>query len=162
MSFASLLILMGLSPWDPKALIPGIVLAVIAFALGVYLATRPWDGRRRPPEVVWGLGGLAVFYLIAAVAAATVGPIYAVAAMAAGLIPMTAAGLIIATARRYTVRQGDRLEDASTDAQDEWPGIGFDDRSPLGDTPEHSDAPEGAPVPGSGRFRRPSQTRTRR
>ena len=65
---------------------------------------------------------------------------YALAALAASLIPLTAGALLIATTRTKSVR-ADRMRDAAVaDRKDPFPGIGMDDDTPLGDTPEHSDA----------------------
>jgi hypothetical protein len=61
--------------------------------------------------------------------------------MLASLIPYSAALLLVATARSKTVEAEGERRDASADAdRDPWPGIGADDSTPLGDTPEHSDA----------------------
>ena len=139
MSFASLLILMGLGPWDPAALAAGVVLAVVVFGASLYVATRRLRDRPRP-GLGWLLGALAAFYAIAAIVAATQGPAYAVAAMLAALIPYSAALLIFATARSKTVEEGGRRRDAAAAADsDPLPGIGADDLTPLGDTSEHSD-----------------------
>jgi len=54
------------------------------------------------------------------------------AAATAALIPITAAALIVATARKKAGADGDH--------EDPFPGIGPDDDTPLGDTGEHSDA----------------------
>ena len=140
MSFASLLILMGFGSWEPVALALGVTLAVAVFAVSLLVATR---GRRdRPdPGLRWLLAALTAFYAIAAVVAAAAGPEYAVAAMLAALIPYSAALLLYATARSKTVADGGRRRDLSSAAErDPLPGIGADDETPLGDTPEHSDA----------------------
>ena len=140
MSLASLLILMGLGPWDPVALIVGVVLAVAVFGASLRLATRRTRGRPRPPGFAWVMGALAAFYAIAAAVAATLGPAYAVAAMLAALIPCSAVLLLLETTRSKTVEGGGGREDSSAAAEsDAWPGIGMDDTTPLGDTPEHAD-----------------------
>jgi hypothetical protein len=140
MSFASLLILMGLGPWDPFALVLGVVLAVAVFGASLLLATRRLRGRPRPPGFAWAMGALAAFYAIAAVVAATAGPAYAVVAMLASLIPYSALLLLVATARSKTTEAGGSRQDPSAAAgRDPWPGIGMDDATALGDTPEHSD-----------------------
>lgn len=90
MSFASLLILIGLGPWDPVALIVGVVLAVAVFGASLFVATRHLRDRPRPPGFAWAMGALAAFYAIASVVAATLGRWYAVAAMLASLIPYSA------------------------------------------------------------------------
>jgi uncharacterized membrane protein YhaH (DUF805 family) len=137
MSFASLLLLMGLGSWDPVALILGIAIAVAVFATSLLVATRRL--RDRPaPGLGWLMGALGIFYAIAAIVAATAGPEYAVAAMLVSLIPYSAALLLYATARSKTEEEEGRRRDASADDLDRWPGIGVDDETPLGDTPEHS------------------------
>ena len=139
MSFASLLLLMGLGSWDPVALILGIAIAVAVFAASLFVATQGL--RDRPaPGLGWLMGALGTFYAIAAIVAATAGPEYAVAAMLAALIPSSAALLLYATARSKTAEEGGRRRDASAEDLDPWPGIGFDDETPLGDTPEHAEA----------------------
>jgi hypothetical protein len=137
MSFASLLLLMGLGSWHPVALILGIAIAVAVFAASLFVARRGL--RDRPaPGFGWLMGLLGAFYAMAAIVAATAGPEYAVAAMLASLIPYSAALLLYATARSKTVEEEGRRRDAAADDLDPWPGIGVDDETPLGDTPEHS------------------------
>jgi hypothetical protein len=141
MSLASLLILMGLGPWDPVALTIGVLLALAVFGVSLLVATRGLGDRPPPSGLRWMIGALTAFYAIAAVAAATLGPEYAVAAMLASLIPYAAVLLLVATARSKTLPAGGGRQDASAHADaDPWPGIGLDDVTPLGDTPEHSDA----------------------
>jgi uncharacterized membrane protein YhaH (DUF805 family) len=140
MSFASLLILMGLGPWDPVALTVGVVLAVAVFGASLFVATRRLRDRPRPPGFAWVMAALAAFYAIAAAVAATLGPAYAVAAMLAALIPYSAVLLLVATTRSKTAAAEGRRQDVSAaDDRDAWPGIGVDDTTPLGDTSEHSD-----------------------
>jgi hypothetical protein len=136
MSFASLLILMGLGRFKPLPLALGILLAVITFGAAVRLATRRWEGGRPPPMVTWSLAGATAFYAVAALAAGLAGPQYAVAALLASVIPTTALSLLLATAGSKTV---DSPEASSEEADDPYPGIAVDRRTPLGDTPEHSD-----------------------
>jgi hypothetical protein len=138
MSFASLLLLMGLGSWDPVALILGIAIAVTVFAASLFVATRR-QGDRPAPGLGWLMGALGAFYAIAAIVAATAGPEYAVAAMLASLIPYSAALLLYATARSKTEEGDGRRRDAAADDLGPWPGIGADDETPLGDTPEHSE-----------------------
>jgi hypothetical protein len=62
-------------------------------------------------------------------------------ALLAALVPASAASLIVATARSKTRPDAARPVDESPAADDDpTPGIGFDSETPLGDTPEHSDA----------------------
>jgi drug/metabolite transporter (DMT)-like permease len=142
MTAASLLILAGASgEWRPGLLIAGGVLAVVVLALALYLATRGHPDRPRPPIVNWAIAGLAVFYLAIAVAAATAGLEYAVAALAAAVVPMAALCLLLALMRSKTVESDGHLRDISAEGDDDpYPGIGMDSTTPLGDTPEHSDA----------------------
>jgi hypothetical protein len=142
MTMASLLILAGASgDWRPGLLVAGAALALIVFGLSFYLATRGQPDRPRPPVVNWAMAGLAAFYLVAAAAGATAGPEYAVAALAAGVIPMAALCLLLALMRSKTVESDGHLVDVSAQRdEDPFPGIGMDSTTPLGDTPEHSDA----------------------
>lgn len=157
----SLLLLNG---WDgaetnPQSLIPGIVLVVGAAGASLWLALG--HRRDRPPTgTAWLVAGTVVFYLLCAGAAMAAGGAYAIAAMAAGLIPLTAAALLSAASRVKTVSRGDHRDDASAAASDDpFPGIGGDDATPLGDTSEHSDA-ERVARPGD-RFGRPGRTSAR-
>lgn len=90
MSFASLLILIGLGPWDPVALTIGVGLAVAVFAVSLYIATRRLRDRRRPSGFGWVIAAVTAFYAVATAVAATLGPAYAIAALLAGLIPLSA------------------------------------------------------------------------
>jgi hypothetical protein len=171
MSLASLYILAGTSGrWRPTAFFVGVVLALVTFGLALYLATRPIPGRPRERRLFWPMAGLGVWYVALAAAAGLAGPWYAVAGLAAGLIPLTALSLIVALVRRKTVVTEDgRLRDISADADDDpFPGIGVDDDSPsLGDTPQHAGEAPTADKPGGRRFqreqdRKAEQTRGRR
>jgi hypothetical protein len=121
----------------------GIALTAIAFFISVYLALRPDPRKPRPSIVQWSIGGVAAFYIACAIAAGVLaGKAYGIATLLAGLIPATAVALTLATAREKTAPS---VDDATADAGgDPHPGIGMDDKTPLGDTPEHSDA-EGDP-----------------
>jgi hypothetical protein len=91
--------------------------------------------------VSWLIPATVVFYVVCAATALLAGEIYAIAAVGAGLIPLTAVTLITATARAKTVGDDAARRDAtSAEHTDPFPGIGVDDTTPLGDTPEHSDA----------------------
>jgi hypothetical protein len=141
MSVASLLILMGGSgKTDTRLLVAGSVLAVAGLGAALYLALGRWPGRPRPPEVRWAIGGVVLFYALMALAAATAGPAYGFAGLAAGVFPITALALLVATTRAKTAASPEgRLRDASAEAdEDPYPGIGLDADTPLGDTPEHS------------------------
>jgi small-conductance mechanosensitive channel len=134
MSIASLLVLMGLGPWNATTLTLGVLLIVGVFALSVVMYRRRRD-RPAPAGLRWILGALALFYAATAAAAAVSGTQYVVAALLASLIPFSAAFLLLATTREKSVLDGDAAVDASAaDRDDAAPG------TPLGDTPEHSDA----------------------
>jgi hypothetical protein len=139
---ASVLILMGSRGKWPLLVVGG-VLAVIALGLALRLAVGRSTGRPRPAWFPWALGGLAAWYLVAAAAAALAEPVYAVATLLAGVIPMTALALLLATMRAKTVESEGRLHDAAAaDADDPFPGIGVDDASEMGDTPELAEGAE--------------------
>jgi peptidoglycan/LPS O-acetylase OafA/YrhL len=162
MSVGSLLLLVGYNGQDynPQALFPGLALIFGAFGLAMYMAFGRWGHRPRPTGVVWLIPAAAVFYVLCAGAAVISGGEYVVAAVLAGFIPMTAATLLVATARAKTVGDDEHLRDVTGEANDDpFPGIGADDETPLGDTPEHSDAERVAkPEP---RFQRRQRSRTR-
>ncbi|HEX7299050.1 MAG TPA: hypothetical protein VF257_08580 [Solirubrobacteraceae bacterium] len=122
---ASLLILIGgRGKWP--VLVAGMVLAVGAAAAGAYLALRRRPGRPRPRGFVWTLGGVVLFYVLCAIAAAFVSPLYALAALAAGVIPFTAVALLLAMMRSKTVETERGMRDTSADDhEDPYPGIGL-------------------------------------
>jgi drug/metabolite transporter (DMT)-like permease len=133
MSIASLLVLMGLGPWNPTTLILGVVLILAVFAASAYSALS--GGRRPVPDgFKWIMAVLALFYVVVAVAAAFAGTRYVPAALLASLIPFSAAFLLLAMTRQKSHTA------SSVSNRDGTPGIGMDDGTPLGDTPEHSDA----------------------
>jgi hypothetical protein len=134
----SLFVLFGAQRADLGAI--GMTAILIAFGVAIYLAARPLPGH--PPPKGFGLlmAFFACFYLIAAAAAANLGPEYAFAALVAGTVPATAATLTYATARRKTrATEGGHFEDDSIEDDSPFPGIGWDDRTPLGDSPELHD-----------------------
>jgi hypothetical protein len=139
---ASLLIIVGVGgDENPQALIPGIVLALAALALSMYLAFGRWGNRPRATGLVWMLPALAVFYVVCAAVSLIAGAKYMIAAIGASLIPLTAVALLIATTRAKTVGSDDARRETTTGAsEDPFPGVGMDDETPLGDTPEHSTA----------------------
>jgi hypothetical protein len=144
-SVASVLILAGsVGGIRPPLLIAGTALLVADFLVSAYLALRPGQGPMKP-ILTWTIGGLALFYAAVAAGASLAGAEYALAALIAGLVPMTAACLWVATVRRKTA-EGD---------EDAYPGLALDDETALGDTPAHSDAldEEAGPRP-TPRFRR--------
>jgi hypothetical protein len=114
------------------------VIAVAVFVASLVVATRGLRGRPAP-NFGWLMGALGAFYAIAAVVAATAAAEYVLATMLAALIPYSAALLLYATARSKTQEEEGRRRDASAEDLGPWPGIGADDETPLGDTPEHSE-----------------------
>jgi len=139
----SLLVLMGSSgsAVDLRALIPGIVLIAGALELSLLMAFGTSRSRPRGTGVSWLIPATVAFYVLCTVAASAAGGAYAVAALAAGLIPLTAVTLITATARARTESAGGvRRDTAAAEHADPFPGLGIDDGTPLGDTPEHSEA----------------------
>jgi hypothetical protein len=118
----------------------GAGLIMLGLGVGLYLATAR-DGRPRPPWLLLGLGGVAVFYVVCAIVATQLGPEFAAAAFAAGAIPLAATAFSIATVRSHTkVTEDGHLKDESAEAQTPYPVLGLDDERPLGDSPEvHGD-----------------------
>jgi hypothetical protein len=135
---SSLLVLMGSQRQDLG--IVGLAMLLIAFGVAIYLAVRPIPGRPPPKGFAPLMAGLAAFYVVSAIAASESGAAYAFAALVAGTVPATAAVLTYATARRKTRQREDGdLEDLSVEDDSPFPGVGFDDRTPLGDSPELHD-----------------------
>ena len=127
---ASLLILRGSGgETRPGFLIAGGILLVADFLIAAYLALRPGQGPLTP-LMRGAIAGVAALYVAFAAAAALSGGEYAVAAIFAGLIPLTAVCLWVATVRQTTA-EGE---------ESPYPGIALDEETPLGDTPEHSEA----------------------
>jgi hypothetical protein len=154
-SIASLLILMGgTQGGDAGLLVAGIVLSIAAFAVSVWLAFRGYGDRPKHPGLYLAFAGLAGFYVLIAVGAASAGIEYAIASLLAALIPLTALALLLATIRAKTAGDGEHLLDTTPEADDDpFPGIGMDDKTPLGDTPEHSPAIEDEEITPGGRLR---------
>jgi hypothetical protein len=143
-SCGSLLVLIGYDGAEthPVALIAGLGL-IVAGALGsLWLAFLAWRDHAPIRGVAWLVPATLAFYAVCAIAASlTGGGAYAVAAMVAGLIPLTAVALLTATARAKTTANRERPGDRSVAGSDDpFPGIGADSVTPLGDTPEHSTA----------------------
>jgi uncharacterized membrane protein YhaH (DUF805 family) len=140
MSIASLLVLMGLGPRNTTTLVLGVILILAVLGVSAYLALRRRD-RPLPGGVAWVLAALVVFYAVNTAVAAIAGTKYALATVLASTIPLSAALLLMATMRSKSAQAGGRpLDPTAADAGDAAPGIGMDDDTPLGDTPEHSDA----------------------
>ena len=137
-SVGSLLVLVG-SAGNRTMFIVGIGVILVAFVIAAYMAL---SGRQGPKQAAGLLviAGFSTIYVVSAVVAGiTLGWAYAVAAVLAGLIPLTAFALIAATARAKTEASPDGLRDRAAEADDDpYPGIGLDDSTPLGDSPELS------------------------
>jgi hypothetical protein len=158
---SSLLVLMGAQ--RPEIGVVGLTILLIAFGVAIYIAIRPVPGQPPPKGFAPLMAGLAAFYGVSAIAAAESGPQYAVAALLAGTVPATAAVLTYATARRRTrQRENGHLEDLSVEDDTPFPGVGFDDTTPLGDSPELHDeiTPHDLPPDHPGRHRIEEQTRS--
>ena len=139
----ALLIIVGYNGADVSvpALIAGVVLVVAAVGTSFALAFGRWGHRPRATGVSWLIPATGVFFLLCAGVALVSGGEYAAAALAAGIVPLTAATLLTATTRSKTVGSDDaRRETTAGEDADPFPGIGIDDQTPLGDTAEHSDA----------------------
>jgi hypothetical protein len=140
MYVASELILLG-SHRRWSLLAAGGALMLIAFAMSLRLSLGEPQRGPRPRWFFWAIGGVAPCYAVtAAVAGAELGPTWALGALAAGVIPMTAVSLLLATVRSKTANTDSGMRDRSGDAADPVPGIGIDDDTPLGDTSEDADA----------------------
>jgi hypothetical protein len=147
----SVLVLMGSQRSDFLGV--GLALILVALGVAVHLAVRAEPRRPRPTIVAAALGGVAAWYVVAAIAAAPLGPDYALAALLAGAIPMTATALWLATARRMTVEEDGALRSDPAEENGPLPAIGMDDATPLGDTPEAHDeiSPHDLPLSHPGR-----------
>jgi hypothetical protein len=158
----SLLLLVG---WNgtqthTPALVAGIVLIVTGVVGSLWMAFGRWGDRPQVGGVAWLVPATVLFFVVCALLALVAGGKYAVAAVVAGLIPFTAATLLTATSRSKTIGgDDDRRETTAAAADDPFPGIGADDATPVGDTPEHSDAERVARP--DDRFTRPGETRAR-
>ena len=146
--------------YNPQALIPGIVLVAAAFAGSLWLAFGRWGHRPQNRFMAWLLAETVVFYVLCAIGGLAAGTSYALAAVAAGLIPFTAVTIMTAASRAKTAgRDGDRRDTTAEESEDPFPSIGGDDATPFGDTPEHSDAERVARP--DDRFERRGRTRAR-
>jgi hypothetical protein len=147
---ASLLLLTGIGMGGTWALIPGIVAAVVLLIMAVLAVTHYADARERPPELIAPVGGVLAFYAVCAVVALVAGVEYALMALLVGVFFGVAAALW-ATMVRGKTSTGTDADHVAAEEEDPFPGIGPDPSTPLGDTNQHSDAPEGTPVGGGER-----------
>jgi hypothetical protein len=134
---------MGSQRWD--LVVVGLALLLAGCAIAVHLAARHEPDHPEPRGFVPTLAALASFYLVTALAAGVfLSPGYAVAALLGGAVPMTAVALVFASTRRKTRRgaseREEQLVDTSVDDESAFPGIGMDERTPLGDTTEAHDS----------------------
>jgi hypothetical protein len=157
----SIFVLMGSQRFS--LLVVGLGIIALAFGIALHLASRREPGRP-PPAPLWAiLGGIALFYLVAAAVAAPLGAAYAIAALLASLIPMTAVTLAFATARNRTHASGGRLHDPTAEEEDDpLPAVGMDDATPLGDTPEAHDEISPHDLPKDHPGRRAAERQARR
>lgn len=137
---ASEFILLG-SHNRPGLIAAGGALILIAFLTALWLVLRP-DGHPRPPWFYWAIGGVFLCYVPPAIAASTLGTEWLIGALSASLIPMTAVTLALAVVRGKTVVTDSGLRDEAGDRDDPTPGIGMDDKTPFGDTDQHSEVIE--------------------
>jgi hypothetical protein len=168
----SLLILNGShGKWDPWELALGIALPVIACGLALYLAAGPWGNRPKLRGSYWFVIGTLSLYALAALAAEIfLGPAEALATLLAGIVPLTAVALWLATVRAKTTvtPEGALVDEAAADHTDPVPGVGADDSRPLGDTPQAhddllpQDLPKDHPARRAAEARAAERTRTTR
>jgi hypothetical protein len=139
----SLLILNGShGKWDPWQLALGIALPVIACGLALYLAAGRWDGRPKVRGSYWFISGTFAFYAVCSLAALLfLGLAEAIVVLLAGIIPMTAVAVWLAGVRAKTRarRDGVLIDDTADDHEDPFPGLGVEDRRPMGDTADAHD-----------------------
>jgi peptidoglycan/LPS O-acetylase OafA/YrhL len=130
-SIGSLFVLLGAgSDSNPDAFFPGLAALVIGFGAAMYFAYGDQRPRDRGRGLHWLVALAAAFYAACLVATLLAGAEYALAALGAALIPLTAVALVVATA-------GSKTNDHA-DGDDPFPGIGPDEATPRGDTDQHS------------------------
>jgi hypothetical protein len=132
---------------DAPELAVGAVFLLAAITLGVYLALGPWPGHPRPRAFFWTFGAVAAFYLVAGAVAAHYNVTWGIAALAAGIIPLTAVTLLFAGIRAKTVETESGVADTSAANEDDpFPAIGMNnvpqreeeaDERPGSDTPRY-------------------------
>lgn len=142
--------------------VPGVLLATLAFGIACWLALGSWPGHPRPGWYPWAIVGALGAYAVIGIAGAIVDPDLGLAAFLAGIIPVTALALVLATIRGKTIPGEDGLEDrAVADHTDSTPGMGLDPSTPLGDTSQVPDELPEQPYTPSGRFKRDPRERAR-
>ena len=109
MTIGSLLVAAGaVGRWDSPLLIAGGVLMLIGFAISLRALSRTRREQPLPSPARWAVAGVVAFYLaVAAVAALAAGAHYGVAALAAGIVPLAATFLVIATMVRTVEADAD-------------------------------------------------------
>jgi hypothetical protein len=134
---------------DPPELVLGIVLCLAALAAGVYLAAGRWEGHPVPRGFYWAFGAVAALYLVSAAVAALYDPMWAAAAIAAGVVPLTAVTLLFAAARSKTVQRDGRMADVSAaDENDPFPAVGMNNTpQPEEEAPADQVEPERREAP---------------
>jgi hypothetical protein len=111
--------------------------------------------------VVGAIAGVVVFYVLVGLSASAAGVEYGLVGVAAGVIPLAAVALLLATMRSRTAQSDGRLRDGSGELGDApGPGLGMDDQTPLGDTPEYSDSVDEPEVTPSGRWEHPAANKS--
>jgi hypothetical protein len=90
-------------------------LALVVCGVSLYLALKGWPERPRPAIVVWAIAGVVVFYVPIGLAASAAGVEYGLVGVAAGVIPLSAVALLVATMRSRTAESDGRLRDDSGD-----------------------------------------------
>jgi hypothetical protein len=116
-------------------MVAGGALALVVCGVSLYLALEHWPDRPRPAIVMWAIAGVVVFYVLVGLAASAAGVEYGLVGVAAGVIPLSAVALLLATMRSRTAESVGRLRDDSGDPdEDPAPGLGMDDQTALGDT----------------------------
>ena len=126
---------------DPVQIAVGAVLIIASFVLGLKILAERRPGRPRPGIAWLLLGGVVAFYVVAAVVAGAFnGAGYTIVVLLAGFVPATAVVLAMALAREKSVAEGGRVRDATAeDHGDPFPGLGLDDETAVGDTPDAHD-----------------------
>jgi hypothetical protein len=127
---------------DPAQVAVGAALIVLSFALTVKVLLERRPGRPQRGSFFAAIAAVVAFYVLCAIVAGALNGFgYTVAVLLAGIVPATAVALAVALAREKTVEDEDgrMRETTAADHEDPYPGVGMDDLTPLGDTPEVHD-----------------------